>query len=92
MNSVKPTDERSQDDTERAAMIERSILLVVGREAVHDRHSVRRVTGDRGLADASLADQLVRGTERVQAYFAATPEQPAWISSLPLGGFLSGSP
>ncbi len=75
-------------------MIECSILvlLVVGREAVHDRHSVRRVTGDRGLADASLADQLVRGTERVQAYFAATPEQPAWISSLPLGGFLSGSP
>ena len=32
-----------------------------------------------------LADQLVRGTERVQAYFAATPEQPAWIKSLPLG-------
>jgi len=33
-----------------------------------------------------LADQLVRGTERVQAYFAATPEHPAWIKSLPLGG------
>jgi len=39
-----------------------------------------------------LAEHLVWGTECVQAYFAATPDQPAWISSLPLGGFLSGSP
>lgn len=33
-----------------------------------------------------LADQLVRGAERVQSYFAATPEQPAWIRGLPLIG------
>src|SRR5215472_14782721 len=33
-----------------------------------------------------LADQMVRGAERVQSYFAATPEQPAWIKSLPLFG------
>ena len=33
----------------------------------------------------SLADQLSQGMERVQSYFAATPEQPAWIRSLPLG-------
>jgi predicted PurR-regulated permease PerM len=33
-----------------------------------------------------LADQMVRGTHRVQAYFAATPEQPVWIKSLPLFG------
>jgi predicted PurR-regulated permease PerM len=33
-----------------------------------------------------LADQMVRGAQGVQAYFAATPEQPAWIKSLPLGG------
>jgi len=39
-----------------------------------------------------LADQLVRGTERVQAYFAATPEQPAWIKSLPLGSRRLGPP
>jgi predicted PurR-regulated permease PerM len=33
-----------------------------------------------------LADQLVRGAQRVQSYFAATPEQPAWIKGLPLLG------
>jgi predicted PurR-regulated permease PerM len=33
-----------------------------------------------------LADQMVRGTERVQSYFAATPEQPAWIKAVPLFG------
>ena len=33
-----------------------------------------------------LADQMVRGTERVQSYFAATPEEPAWIKGLPLFG------
>ena len=33
-----------------------------------------------------LADQMVRGTQRVQSYFAATPERPAWIGSLPLVG------
>jgi len=33
-----------------------------------------------------LADQMVRGAERVQSHFAATPEQPAWIKSLPLFG------
>ena len=32
-----------------------------------------------------LAEQLVQGTQRVQEYFAATPEPPAWIGSLPLG-------
>jgi predicted PurR-regulated permease PerM len=32
-----------------------------------------------------LAEQLVQGTQRVQEYFAATPEQPAWIRSLPFG-------
>jgi len=33
-----------------------------------------------------LADQMLRGTQRVQSYFAATPEQPAWIESVPLLG------
>src|SRR5438105_11143921 len=33
-----------------------------------------------------LADQMVRGTQRVQSYFAATPEQPAWIKGVPLLG------
>jgi predicted PurR-regulated permease PerM len=33
-----------------------------------------------------LADQLIRGAQRVQSYFAATPEQPAWIKGLPLLG------
>jgi predicted PurR-regulated permease PerM len=33
-----------------------------------------------------LADQMVRGADRVQSYFAATPEQPAWIRGLPLFG------
>ena len=32
-----------------------------------------------------LADQIVRGTHRLQSYFAATPERPAWIGALPLG-------
>jgi predicted PurR-regulated permease PerM len=33
-----------------------------------------------------VADQLARGAERVQSYFAATPERPAWIAGLPLVG------
>jgi predicted PurR-regulated permease PerM len=33
-----------------------------------------------------LADQMIRGTQHVQSYFAATPERPAWIEALPLGG------
>jgi predicted PurR-regulated permease PerM len=33
-----------------------------------------------------LADQLGQGMDRVEAYFAATPEQPAWITGLPLIG------
>jgi predicted PurR-regulated permease PerM len=33
-----------------------------------------------------LADQLVRGAERVQSYFATAPERPDWIVSLPLFG------
>jgi len=33
-----------------------------------------------------LADQLLRGAERVQSYFATTPEQPAWTRGLPLIG------
>jgi predicted PurR-regulated permease PerM len=33
-----------------------------------------------------LADQMVRGAERVQSYFATTPERPAWIAGLPLVG------
>jgi predicted PurR-regulated permease PerM len=38
-----------------------------------------------------LADQLVRGTQRVQSYFAATPEQPAWIRGVPLVGRRMGT-
>jgi predicted PurR-regulated permease PerM len=34
----------------------------------------------------NLADQMVRGAQRVEAYFAATPEQPAWMRGLPLVG------
>jgi predicted PurR-regulated permease PerM len=33
-----------------------------------------------------LADQLSRGIQRIQSYFAATPEQPAWINGTPLVG------
>jgi predicted PurR-regulated permease PerM len=33
-----------------------------------------------------LADQLIGGAERVQSYFAATPDQPAWIKGVPLLG------
>jgi hypothetical protein len=33
-----------------------------------------------------LADQMVRGTQRVQSYFAATLERPAWIGAVPLVG------
>ena len=33
-----------------------------------------------------LADQMARGTQRIQAYFASTPAQPAWIRNLPLVG------
>jgi predicted PurR-regulated permease PerM len=33
-----------------------------------------------------LADQLVSGAQRVQMYFAATPDQPTWIKGVPLFG------
>jgi predicted PurR-regulated permease PerM len=33
-----------------------------------------------------LADQLSRGIQRIQSYFAAIPEQPAWIKGTPLVG------
>jgi predicted PurR-regulated permease PerM len=33
-----------------------------------------------------LADQMIGGADRVQSYFAATPERPAWIQGLPLFG------
>lgn len=33
-----------------------------------------------------LAGQMVHGTRRVRAYFAATPKQPAWIKNLPFFG------
>jgi predicted PurR-regulated permease PerM len=33
-----------------------------------------------------LADHLAQGTQRVQVYFAAAPQQPAWLSGLPLIG------
>lgn len=33
-----------------------------------------------------LADQMVRGTERMQAYFAGMPGQPGWIKRVPLVG------
>jgi predicted PurR-regulated permease PerM len=33
-----------------------------------------------------LVDQLSRGIQHVQSYFAATPEQPAWIKGTPLVG------
>jgi len=38
------------------------------------------------VAAPHLADQLGQELLRVQSYFAATPEQPAWIKSLPLVG------
>jgi predicted PurR-regulated permease PerM len=34
----------------------------------------------------SLADQLAYGTQRVQTYFAAVPEQPQWLADVPLVG------
>ena len=33
-----------------------------------------------------LADQLSRGIQHIQSYFATTPEQPAWIKGTPLVG------
>jgi predicted PurR-regulated permease PerM len=33
-----------------------------------------------------LVDQLSRGIQQIQSYFAATPEQPAWIKGAPLVG------
>lgn len=33
-----------------------------------------------------LADQMVRGAERVQSYFESTPGRPAWIAGVPLVG------
>src|ERR1700747_276203 len=38
------------------------------------------------VAAPHLADQLSRGIQRIQSYFAATPEQPAWINGTPLVG------
>jgi predicted PurR-regulated permease PerM len=38
------------------------------------------------LVAPHLAAQLAGGAHRIQAYFAATPQQPAWIKSLPLIG------
>jgi predicted PurR-regulated permease PerM len=38
------------------------------------------------LVAPHLADQMVQGAERIQSYFAATPEQPGWIKGLPLFG------
>lgn len=38
-----------------------------------------------------LTTQLGRGVVKVQSYFAGTPEQPAWIKSLPLIGRRAGS-
>jgi predicted PurR-regulated permease PerM len=34
----------------------------------------------------NLADQMVQGAQRVESYFAATPEQPVWMKGLPLVG------
>lgn len=34
----------------------------------------------------SLADQLVNGVQQAQAYFAVSPEKPAWVVGLPLVG------
>lgn len=42
------------------------------------------------LTAPHLATQLGRGVHRVQSYFAATPEQPSWIKSLPLVGKRAG--
>jgi predicted PurR-regulated permease PerM len=38
------------------------------------------------VAAPHLADQLGQAVQRAQSYFAATPEPPAWIKSLPLVG------
>jgi predicted PurR-regulated permease PerM len=38
-----------------------------------------------------LADQMVRGTQRVQSYFAATPQAPGWLRNLPLFGHRLGA-
>lgn len=38
------------------------------------------------VAAPHLVAQLDQGVQRVQSYFAATPQQPAWIHSLPLFG------
>jgi len=38
-----------------------------------------------------LADQLVSGAQRVQSYFAATPDQPTWIKAVPLLGSRLGA-
>jgi predicted PurR-regulated permease PerM len=34
----------------------------------------------------NLADQMVQGAQRVESYFAATPDQPVWMRGLPLVG------
>jgi predicted PurR-regulated permease PerM len=123
-------DERGPDVTERVALIERSILVLLviglfigvlaivkpfttailfGAALATAAWPVRQVLICRGLGRGPtailllllslvivvmpllaiaphLADQLVRGAERVQSYFATTPEQPAWIGGLPLIG------
>jgi hypothetical protein len=34
----------------------------------------------------ALTKHLTAGIQRIQAYFAATPEQPAWFASVPIFG------
>ena len=38
------------------------------------------------VAAPHLVGQLGEGVQRVQSYFAATPQRPAWLQSLPLFG------
>jgi predicted PurR-regulated permease PerM len=38
------------------------------------------------LVAPHLADQMVRGTARLQSYFGTTPDRPGWITNLPLVG------
>jgi len=38
------------------------------------------------LVAPSLSEQLAQGTQRVEAYFSAAPEHPAWLAAMPLVG------
>jgi predicted PurR-regulated permease PerM len=126
----QPGDEETSDTPARAALIERSILvllfvgLLIGVLAVVKPFTTAILFGTalataawparqalvrRGLGRGSaatlllllsivvvalpllfvaphLADQMIRGAERVQSYFATAPERPDWIASLPLFG------